>query len=115
MSIFDINLHMENNRRKYILDKAINVNDTYISEVIIDPHVDKHSDHINDDLILSLVMLLDGKAYKSKNSQDGFNYFASIIKFNNSAYRLVWLLEDHSFYIGVITAFKDKGVKNGIS
>jgi hypothetical protein len=100
---------MEENRRKYTLDKAIKVNDISISEVIIDPHVDKHKDHVNDDLILSLVTLLDGKTYQSKSSQDGFSYFASMLKFNNNIYRLVWLLEDHSFYIGVITTFKDKG------
>ena len=106
---------MEENRRNYTLDKALSVNGIVINEVIIDSHVDKHNDHMDDNLILSLVTLLDGKTYKSKSHQDGFNYFASMLKFNNNTYRLVWLLQDHSFYIGVVTAFKDKRGKHEIS
>jgi len=43
--------------------------------------------------------------------KDGFKYFASTIKENGQAYKLIWLLEDSFLYIGVITAFKDRRIK----
>jgi len=99
------------NRRIYDLSNSIVINDLNIKKVIIDAHVDKHKDHVNDDLILELVKKLSGRTYDSEDYEDGFQYFVNVIEHNQSKYRLVWLLEDHSFYVGVITAFKDKGVK----
>jgi len=105
---------MEEKRRKYTLEQNIKVNEVVITEVIIDPHVDKHSDHITDELILSLIELLDGKSFIPTTEKDGFNYFLSRILYNEKVYRLVWLLENNQFYVGVITSFKEKGVKHDI-
>ncbi|MGB0453825.1 MAG: hypothetical protein ACPGJV_08920 [Bacteriovoracaceae bacterium] len=96
------------------MDKRIKVNDIWIEEVIIDPHVDKHSDHIDDNLILSLVELLHGKSFVPTVQKDGFAYFLTRILFEERVYRLVWLQESCKFYIGVITSFKEKGAKHDI-
>ncbi|MCF8058786.1 MAG: hypothetical protein K9K67_05795 [Bacteriovoracaceae bacterium] len=102
---------MEEIRRSYDLSPPILINDRKIVKVVIDPHVDKHSDHINDELILDLVRLLDGRNYSSVKESGNFEYFVSQIRAKNRNYRLVWLLESEEVYIGVITAFKDRGVK----
>ncbi|GEM_PF-1637497 len=102
---------MEEKRRSYDLSSPILINDRKIIKVIIDPHVDKHSDHINDELILDLVRLLDGRNYSSVKESDNFEYFVSQIIAKSRNYRLIWLLETEEVYIGVITAFKDRGVK----
>ncbi len=105
---------MTENRRKYTLNKSIKVNEILITEIIIDSHVDKHKDHVTDELILSLVELLDGRTYSPVKVQDGFSYFVSRILYNKKVYRLVWLQQENQFYIGVVTAFKEKGVKHDI-
>jgi hypothetical protein len=110
----DIMAWMNESRRKHTLNKTILVNDTLICEIIIDPHVDKHKDHIIDDLIISLVELLDGRTYSPTNIQDEFSYFVSKVLYSNKVYRLVWLQQKNQFYIGVVTAFKEKGAKHDI-
>ncbi|MCK5883599.1 MAG: hypothetical protein KAG61_07920 [Bacteriovoracaceae bacterium] len=105
---------MSKNRRKYTLNKSIKVNETLISEVIIDSHVDKHKDHVTDELIISLVELLDGRTYSPAKVQDGFSYFVSRILYTEKVYRLVWLQKKDQFYIGVVTAFNEKGAKHDI-
>jgi hypothetical protein len=77
-------------------------------EVVIDPHVDKHSDHIKDELILELVATLDRTQNIPDDYDGGFQYFVSEILFESKFYKMVWLLEDHKFYVGVITAFRDR-------
>lgn len=102
---------MSDERRSYKLEKLISVNELPINEVVIDPHVDKHSDHISDDLILSLVKLLDGNTYAPASIKEGFSYFVTNIDSDDRIYRLVWLQEEGRLYIGVITAFRDKGAQ----
>jgi hypothetical protein len=47
------------NRREY--DISVTVNERRITKVVIDPHYElKHSDSVSDNVILSLVKLLDG-------------------------------------------------------
>lgn len=104
----------EASRRRHILKSGITVNNTFIKEVVIDPHVDKHSDHITDELILSLVGLLDGRTFLPVKVTSGFSYFVSRVLFAEKVYRLVWLQQQDQFYIGVVTAFKEKGVKHDI-
>ena len=105
---------MSKNRRTYTLDLSIRVNETLVTEVIIDSHVDKHKDHVTDELILSLVKLLDGRIYSPAKVQGGFSYFVSRVLYNERVYRLVWLQQEEQFYIGVVTAFNDKGAEHDI-
>ncbi len=96
-------------RRTYKIDPII-INEEIYSEVIIDPHYElKHSEHINDELILSLVALLDGSENLPEEVKGSFNYFVKILVFKSRAYRLVWLLEEGKLYIGVVNVFRDRG------
>lgn len=94
-------------RRTYKID-PITVNEEIYTEVVIDSHYElKHSDHISDELILALVLLLDGAEQLPEDTKGLFNYYTTIIELKNKTYRLVWLLEDGKLYIGIINAFRD--------
>jgi hypothetical protein len=84
------------------------INSTIINEVIIDSHVDKHSDHITDELIIELVGKLVHTEHVPEAIKEGFHYFVSEIAHNQKLYKMIWLLENHKFYVGVITAFRDR-------
>jgi len=109
------NESMEEKRRTHYLKNIITVNEISIDTVIIDSHVDKHSEHITDQLILSLVQLLDGKTFTAVKVQEGFSYYVSRVLFAENVYRLVWLQKEGQFYIGIVTSFKEKGAKHDIS
>ena len=95
------------NRRSYKIDPIV-VNGRFYSEVIIDSHYEeKHSDHINDELILILVKLLNGRFEVPVDIKDGFGYFVTMIELNLKFYRLIWLLENEAVYIGVVNTFRD--------
>lgn len=97
---------MEPRRRSYPIQ--VTINGRSIAEVVIDPHYEtKHSGSINDQLILDLVRLLDGKFYRPEMVKGGFQYFvADPLDFQGASYRLVWLLEDERLYVGVVNAFR---------
>ena len=97
-------------RREYSID-PITINGRIVKKLIIDPHVDKHADHISDDLIRKMVRQLDGGIFHSEKEFDGFSCFATILKIEGLYYKLVWLLEKGCLYIGVITAYRDRRVK----
>jgi hypothetical protein len=97
-------------RREYDIE-PITINSKSFSRLIIDNHVDKHSDHINDDLIKKLIRTLDNERLEPVKEVNGFQYFATTIKEVEGCYKLVWLLEDNSLYIGVITVFLDRRIK----
>jgi hypothetical protein len=93
-------------RRDYQI--LITVNDLLINKVIIDDHYQaKHSDSINDELIIELVKMLDGQFFSPEAENDGFKYFKTEpLSLNGSNYRLIWLLEEHEIYIGIVNAFR---------
>lgn len=95
-----------NERRDYTI--SITVNSRAITRVIIDPHYElKHADSVDDEIILSLVQMLDGKSFSPEAESDGFQYFKiDPLTFNGINYRLIWLLEEHEIYIGVVNAFR---------
>lgn len=105
MTTFDIVLSME--RRAFKINPIV-INSTIIEEVIIDSHVDKHSDHISDELIIELVGELVHTQHAPDGFKENFQYFVSEISHDQKLYKMVWLLEDHKFYVGVITAFRDR-------
>lgn len=95
-------------QHEYSIEPII-VNGIKISQVIIDDHYKaKHSDHINDSLILKLVAELDGRKEAPDDVVDKFSYFATLVELHEKQYRLVWLLEKNAIYIGVVNAYRDK-------
>ena len=93
------------NRREYDI-APITINVRKISKVIIDEHVEKHSD-VSDELILELVAKLDGADQMPEDSKAPFEYFANLIGVGEKQYRIVWLLEENQIYVGVITVYRD--------
>lgn len=94
------------NRRELKI-RAITINGRRISKIVVDPHLDKHSD-ITDDVILDLVRELDGAEQRPDDIKSPFEYFVSRVEIYEKQYRLVWLLEDNQLYIGIVTAFREK-------
>jgi hypothetical protein len=79
-----------------------------LNEVIIDDHYRmKHSDSIDDRLILELMQLLNGGEFEPNETNPPYEYFASLIRFEGKQYRLVWLLENYSLQIGIINCYRD--------
>jgi len=62
---------------------------------------------MNDELILNLVRELNGRKELPDSIRGPYSYFATLIEYDRKKYRLVWLLEDHSIYIGIINAYRD--------
>ncbi|HXH29355.1 MAG TPA: hypothetical protein VNJ01_00960 [Bacteriovoracaceae bacterium] len=94
-------------RRSYKINSIV-VNGKIYSEVVIDPHYEeKHSEYITDELILDLVLCLNGRFEIPVDAQDGYDYYATIIELNKKQYRLIWLLEENAVYVGVVNAFRD--------
>jgi len=76
-------------RREYKIDK-IQVNRVLIDKVIIDSHYEeKHSEYMNDDLILELVAKLDERIEVPEETDDEFSYFATLIQHSSKQYRLI--------------------------
>jgi hypothetical protein len=95
-------------QRTYEID-PIFVNGITINRVVIDSHYEeKHSEYMNDDLILKLVLELNGRRELPDTKTTRYSYFATLIELDKKQYRLIWLLEDHAIYIGVVNAYRDK-------
>ena len=102
---------MSEKRRIYVID-PIKVNNVEVTEVVIDPHYEKkHSDTINDRLILKLVKLLNGRQEAPQAEENRYSYFATLIELSGKNYRLIWLQEEDTIYVGVINAYRDKRKK----
>lgn len=87
------------------------VNDVRINRILIDPHVDKHADHIDDETIIHLVYQLHCRAFYPVSVQNNFEYFVTRIDWKKRRYKLVWLTENNETYIGIITTFRDRRLK----
>jgi len=94
------------NRREY--DIRITVNGIKINKVIIDPHYEqKHAESVSDEIIVELVKKLDGLQTEPEDVEKPFQYFVSYpVMYEGKAYKLIWLLEDHEIYIGVVNAYR---------
>ncbi len=93
-------------RREY--DVCLVFNGIEITKVIIDSHYElKHADSINDEIILALVKQLDGLKFPPENVKQPYSYFSlDKLELNGRFYKLVWLLEDHQIYIGIVNAYR---------
>lgn len=94
-------------RRSYEI--GITINEIRFDEVIIDPHFEvKHSEAMDDEIILVLIRDLDGRVLEpSVIDSDGFKYFATEPMFYlGKPYRLVWLIDPDESYIGVLNCFR---------
>lgn len=97
---------MEPKQRTYKIE-PIFVNGIKIVQVVIDPHYEeKHQDHMSGALILILVRELDGRRELPETKTGRYAYFATLIEHGQKQYRLIWLLEDHAIYIGVVNAYR---------
>lgn len=88
----------------------ITVNEIRINQVVIDSHyAAKRLDHMSDDLILKLVRELNGRRELPESKSGHYAYFATLIELNDGKqYRVIWLLEGHAIYIGVVNAYRDR-------
>lgn len=95
-------------RREYAV--RLTVNGRKISKVIIDPHYElKHSNSVDDALIVRLVEKLDGGQFEPDEETDEFEYYVSDgLEIEGRRYKLVWLIEGREIYIGVVNAYRRK-------
>ncbi len=95
-------------RRSYNVN--ITVNGYAIKRVVIDPHYElKHSETINDKVIIQLVERLDGGEFRAIERDDEHLYFVNDkMQLHGKLYKLVWLLDENEIFIGVINAYRRK-------
>lgn len=93
-------------RREYKMQLI--VNGVFCTRVLIDRHYEvKHKDTVSDELILELVKTLALRDHKYDQVKESFYYFVNDhIELNEKLYKLVWLMEEHMDYIGVVNAYR---------
>lgn len=92
-------------RREYPVN--ITLNGIFISKVIVDTHYEKkHRKSVNDEIILNLVQTLNGKTYEPVSKKSLYSYFVDRLSLNNKMYKLIWLLEEDEFYVGIINVYR---------
>jgi len=93
-------------RREYVIE--INVNGVDVTKAIIDPHYEeKHSENVNDEIILELINSLNGKLFEPEEVKEPYSYFVTDgIEYEDKLYKLIWLLEQNDIYIGIVNAYR---------
>ncbi len=93
--------------------KSLIINKKSISTVIIDQHYKISHPEISDELILNLIQTINGARLEPETIRDGFEYYkVDPLYFLEKPYRLIFLLCIGDDYLGVINAFRVKGVSN---
>ncbi len=98
--------------------QSLKLNGHQITTVRIGQHyAAKHGAYMTDELILELVMALDGGHYQMDSTTAGVEYFAADVLHENRqgakrTYRVIWLLEGDIFdVLGVVNAYRRKSRK----
>lgn len=92
-----------------IYNRQLIINGKSFTQVVIDPHYEeKHADSVNDEVIIGLVMQLDGKTFKPTDiDEDGYQYFVNDrLEHEGKLYKLIWLIHDEQVYVGVVNAYR---------
>lgn len=78
------------------------------SRVIIDQHYKKrHSDYMSDEIILSLVKMVQNQRWSPDSKQDEFDFFRiQPVHLNGNPYRLILVTRRSDDFLGVINAFR---------
>jgi hypothetical protein len=99
------------NKPKHYPLKVV-VNGNHISSVLIGRHyLLKHGSYMNDELILQIVISLDGGTFPVDSTTDGVEYFAADVEIGSpmKVYRIIWLFEGKALEVlGVINAYRRK-------
>jgi hypothetical protein len=83
------------------------INSQRYDRVIIDQHYrEKHSESIDDKLILELVGKLDGELVRIEGVRGQFQYSTEVVMLNERFYRLVLVIDIFENFLGVINAFR---------
>ena len=93
---------------RYEYECHLIINNRVINKVIIDQHYkEKHSETINDELILELLKEINGEFFPPISKDDDFQYFkAEPIFLDFNPYRLIFLIYIHENSLGVINCFR---------
>jgi hypothetical protein len=84
-----------------------------LKRVIIDLHYrDRHAESMSDELILKLVVQLDGENFPVQKSTEDFDYFvADPVLWEEKSYRVVLVIQRDNDFLGVVNAFRVKEKK----
>lgn len=99
---------MSEERREYLMKMIFNKRS--FNRIIIDSHYEEKHPEIDDELILEIIKLLDGKVIDVAHESDGFKYFAHELYYLEKPYRIVLTYTDEDF-LGVINTFRVKEIK----
>ena len=94
-------------RRVYSAD--LTVNGKRLNQIVIDPHYEeKHAKSVDDETIVALVGLLNGKTFVPIDVDDeGFEYFMNDrMEIKGKFFKLIWLLQENELFVGVVNAYR---------
>lgn len=93
-------------RKEYALRCVFN--DRAFNRVVVDPHyLERHSNSVDDHLILNLVKALSGQRHQPISRQEDSEFFKiEPVRWQGKCYRLIVTICDGEAFIGVINAFR---------
>ena len=94
-------------RRVYSAD--LTVNGKRLNQIVIDPHYEeKHAKSVDDETIVALVGLLNGKTFVPIDVDDeGFEYFMNDrMEIKGKFFKLIWLLQENELFVGDVNAYR---------